>query len=185
MMSDSLFKRERETLDDYTPVFTLEETLLGYKLERVQLGGGFKDFDFDPQNPRYEDRHSITVQEVVIVGRGYYGWKDKFEIAAEIANEFLAKDENRKRHHEVFAFFQINAENLNNSKRYWKSWTHQQKINAEKAKVTELLTRIARAEVIASVNALEVKAERHFSTSERQVLLAEFNGGEFKTDEES
>lgn len=176
-----LFKRPPETLEGYTPHFSEEQTLLGYQWERVKLGGGFKSFDDDGE--RFEERHSITVCGVKIVGKNYYSPRmNKFEVAAQIANEFLANEENRKRHEEVFAFFRIHAENLNNSKRYWQAWNHLQEIQRARDKMECLKREIERAEIIASVNALSVKLQKSFSQQERDIYLAEFSGGAFSED---
>jgi len=174
-----LFRREPETLEGCNPVHTLEETLLGYKHERVKVGGGFGDLDYDPENPQYVDRHSINVLGTVIEGTGSYGFKDRFEIVALIANEFLAKEKNRVSFPDAFTYLKDHAGSLNQSKRYWKSWEHVERIKQEKAKFETLRRQIERAEIIASVNAAEVKAQRHFSIEERRLLLAEFSGGEF------
>lgn len=174
-----LFKREPETLEGYEPAMTLEETLLGYKQERIKVGGGLGDLDYDPENPQYVDRHSINVLGTVIEGQGFYGWRDRLEIAAMIANEFLRKEENRTRYSEAWTWLNTHARDLNTSKRYWKSWEHLEKIKLEKKRLATLQRRIERAEIIASVNAVEVKAQRHISTEERLLLLAEFSGGEY------
>ena len=178
-----LFRRKPETLEGYQPAFTREETLLGFKYEKVQVGGGLGDLDYDPENPQFVDRFSINVLGTVIEGQGSYGYKDNFEITALIANEFLAKEDNRVRFPEAYAYLIANAKNLNDSKRYWKSWEHLEKIRLEKDKLARMSRRIARAEIIASVNAVMVKAQRSFSTEERQLLLAEFSGGEYNAKE--
>lgn len=177
-MQMSLFKREPETLEGYTPKFSREETLLGYKFERYQARGLGLYHD-EGEEPKWHERHTITVLGKEISGPGPYT-QDRYEIAVDIANNFLAHPQNEKRMPEVWAYLKENARELSNSKRYWKSWEHLQEIKKAKAEAAAIMRRVERALVIASVNALQTKAERSFSLQERQILLAEFNGGEFK-----
>ena len=173
----SLFVREPETLDGYTPHFTLEETLLNYKFEIIQTTGWMPSYDDDA--PKTKDEHSIQ-----ILGQRFYSYKSFYagtttdlEIAASIANEVL---ENKNAPKEVREWLLANAKELNNSKRYWMAAFQRSQIDRKKQELELLEEKIERAEVVHSMLALQTKAERNFSKEEKQLLLTEFSGEEWQ-----
>jgi len=179
----SLFIKEPVTLDGYKPHFTREECLLGLKCRQVQIGGGLGDLDYDPNDPKYENRYSITIAGHEIHGDGeYYGERD-LEIAVLIANQFLANKENALRYPDAWAFLVTHGPGLTNSKRYWLAVDHRKQVDEAKQELAELQRRIWRGEIVASLRASEVHAERNFSQEEKAVLLTEFSGGEWDIEE--
>lgn len=171
----SLFIREPETLDGYVPKFTAEELLFGYKTEQIQIGGGFKDFDFDPNNIDYLVRTTITVAGVKITSdKNYY--MNAMDTIATMINEFVEKTKNP----EITNWLKENSVELNRSNRYWHAKQHVDSIEKQKKEVARLQAEIQRAEWIASMRAVEVKSGRLLSQEEKTLLLAEFSGGDYK-----
>ena len=178
----SLFIREPETIDDYVPKFTYEQIKMGYNVEkhvyRHGFGGAWEEDD--PEIGRETYTFSITVLGVKIIGKmnDYYG--DMLDTIATIANEFTAGSKDY--HPEIHEFFHENATELNNSRRYWAARLHRQEIEKKRREAEEILRQVKRAEWVASMYAVQVKAERWLTTEEKNLLLAEFSGGEYKHD---
>lgn len=179
----NLFVREPESLEGYTPEFSQEETLLGYAYEKYEVGGGFKDFDYDRENPKYAERWSIQPLGVLITGQYNFYQGDKFDVAAKIANEFLKDAGCRIKNPEVWNYLNTNATGLTNSKRYWKARNHRERIDEKIAERDALTTMITRAEIVHSMFAAEVKDQRNYTREEKDRALTEFNGEEWKNED--
>lgn len=175
----SLFARDPETLDGYVPKFSYEDILMGYQVEKQKHGRWSAGWDED--DSQVEEEHytySITVLGHKIYGKknDYYG--DALDTIAAIANEFTSAT-SEDYHPEVHKFLKDNAVDLNNARRYWTAVLHRNDIEKTRRKAAELLEQCRRAEWVASMNAVQVKAERWLSQAEKDLLLAEFSAGEY------
>lgn len=183
---DSLFIRPPETLDGYSPEFSREEVLLNLEVIQRQVGGegmfrGFGAWDDDDphyQGPaRYEYDHYITVAGFRMTAQVPYGY-DKFDAAAHIARQFLNNPKNEVTNPLAWAYLTEHGAALDRSKRYWKARAHRSEIEQVKAQIRRLQAKVDRAEHLASLYAIEVKAGRRFTETEKAVTWAELTGGE-------
>ena len=182
----SLFKREPETIDGYVPKFSKAEVLMGYdvRMSEYKVGFGMAWDENDPHIGEKTYYHSIVILGHKIDGESspeyggpYYGMSN-YDIVATICNRILKQTLDTYLP-DVKKWLAENVDDLNNSRRYWQAYDHRQEIEKEKKKVAQLLRRIERAEWLASTKAVEVKEGRWLSKSERDLLMAEFSGGEY------
>jgi len=175
----SLFRRDPETLDGFKPKFTREFMRFGYTLRKVQIGGGLGDMDFNPNDIEFRDEHTITIYDVTLVSTDYYSINSRVsDIIASMCNKFLKDEGNKERHPKAWKFLTENAAELNNSNRYWLAIEHLEQIEKVRKEIADLQDQVRRAEYVASINAVEVKQRRKLTQDERNMLYAEFSGGE-------
>lgn len=177
----SLFVREPETLDGYTPKFSREEVRLGYKCSKYQtsgrgMGRWASNDDNDDDEPQYSYTYTLTILGYTWSAPVSSYGENTSLIVVELANAFLANTKNKELHPEVWQFLTVNSKDLSNSNRYWLSITHLEKIAEKQAKVDLILEDIRKARIIASVNAVEVKSGRRLESNERSILTSEFGG---------
>jgi hypothetical protein len=172
----NLFVRPPENLLDYTPKFSTEETCLFYRFAKIEVLHGLCSFDENPE-PEYSYQHSITILDEVIYGQNReaysYYQQDKFDISAEIANEYLAS---RHCKPQIKEWLMANAAQLNDDKRYWKARYHRKEIEDTEVKIEELQEKVRQAWIVQSMYAYEVKQRRRLTREERTLLLTEFQG---------
>ena len=170
-----LFQRDPEDLGDYKPKFSREEVMLGYTVTKVQIGGGLGWMEDEVS---FVDRQSITVLGLTLEHDGHL-YLPPFHVVVEIVNHFLADNSNKTRHPEQWKWLTDNAHDLNLSRRYWETVDQFKRIDDLDAKIDALKKERRKARHVASMMAVEVKAERSLSKEEKRLLLAEFSGDEF------
>jgi hypothetical protein len=175
----NLFSRAPETLDGYVPKFSWEEIIFGCKIKSVQIGGHFKDMDFDPNNIQYEDVATIRILDYTASGTAM-AFDRPIDSAVRLVNEFLANPNSKRDYPEAFAYVQTNAVEMNNSKRYWLAKEHEKQIADAEAEIIRRQEEVRRAKWIHSMYATEVKSDRALTHEEKKLLLAEFSGGEYE-----
>ena len=169
----ALFQREPVTLDDFTPRFTRDECLFGYRLTRTEIGGGFKSME----EPRPGWSHDINVRGVHL-RETTEDWdsRDRYRMVVEMVNGLLSSKD--PSYAETAEWVLENAKDLNTSRRYWMAMDHKAQIDKTKAEIAELQEQVRRAGFVQSLYALEVKEGRAINGEERKRVLAEFAGSE-------
>ena len=155
--------REVPSLESYSPVFTLEECLLVYKNDTVQVGGGFKD------------RHSIVVRGYKIEGKKDYYSGPRLKIVVALANEFLLDKSNKTKAPEVFEFFDEFGVELSRSIRYWLAVNKKKEIDDFILEIERQQRRLKQMEILLAVDTLEVHNGTTFEKEEREMILKEFD----------
>ena len=84
----------------------------------------------------------------------------------------------KEKYPEEYAYIRDNADELNNSKRYWLAVERIQAIEEEERKVAEMQRRIDKARRISQVEIYEVLEGRGLTAEEKQRVRAEFGFGE-------
>jgi hypothetical protein len=149
----NLFVRPPEDLLGYIPQFSTEEACLFYRFKKEECIGGLGSFEEDDVR-RISYQHSIQILDTVIYGKhteehSYY-MRDKFDIAAEIANEYLQSSAALPA---IKEWISKNAEQLNNDRRYWKARYHRKEIEDTEAKIKDLQEKVRRAWIVQSLYA--------------------------------
>jgi len=167
--------REVPSLESYSPVFTMGECLLVYQNDTVQIGGGFKDLDFDRDNIKYIDRHSIVVRGYKIEGKKNYYSGPRLKIVVALANEFLLDKSNKTKAPEVFEFFDEFGVELSRSIRYWLAVNKKKEIDDFILEIERQQRRLKQMEILLAVDTLEVHNGTTFEKEEREMILKEFD----------
>jgi hypothetical protein len=167
--------REVPPLESYSPFFTMEECLLVYKNDTVQVGGGFKDLDFDRDNIKYVDRHSIVVRGYKIEGKKDYYQGPRLKIVVALANEFLLDKTNKTKAPEVFDYFNEFGEDLSCSIRYWLAVNKKKEIDELILEIERRQRCLKQLEILLAVDTLEVHNGATFQKEEREMILKEFD----------
>ena len=175
----NLFAREPETLDGFTPAFTRAEVRMGYKSETRQAFRGFGPCD-DDDEVKYVTEYSITIcGHRITSSDANLEYKTEPEIIATMVNDFIAYQGNKRYHPEAWDFLAENAAELNRSRIYWEAMDHRNEIDRQRRVAADMLEQCRRAEWVSSLYALQAKEGRRFSLEEKNLLLAEFSGGEY------
>ncbi len=172
MTPQNLFIREPETLDGYTPRFNRIECQLGYTARETVPGRMLGNF-YDDTPPEPYTEHSITVLGKKIIGRHRYYRGSVFMAAAAISREVLTAGRPGSGY-EVYDWLDQNREDLANSIRYWEAILRLEGIQKAQQEIKALKERIRIAEILASVDALQVKENRSFNQTEYQLACIEF-----------
>lgn len=175
-----LFQREPETLDGFTPKFSREFMRFGYTYRQITPHPGFGVRD-DDDEPQPYDEHTITVCGNEIRSTQKYYFSNTRDIITTMINEYVSAD----RKTEAYQFLKDHAHELNVSNRYWAAIEHLEEIERVKKQIAELQRKVLRAGYVASINAVEVKSGKKLSVSERQLLWAEFTGGDLPFEDRS
>lgn len=168
-----LAEPEVPSLSSYSPKYTREQCLFSYQCKSLQVGGGFKDFSFDPDNIQYVDEHSVVVLGHTIVGaKRYYSGRALHTVIA-IVNEFMGNKDNKKNHSDIFDYINEHAADLSCSVRYWLAVERQADIDKKQKDIDLLQHAITQQRILAKIDAIEVHRERSLSSDERDLLKAE------------
>lgn len=175
----NLFVREPETLDGLQPKFTRAEIRMGYKTESRAVFRGFGPCDDDDEE-KFLTYHIITIRDHIITSSdANLEYKTEPEIIAKMVNDFIAYQGNKRYHPEAWGFLVENAAELNRSRIYWEAMDHRNEIDRQRRAAADMLEQCRRAEWVSSLYALQAKEGRRFSLEEKNLLLAEFSGGEY------